>query len=415
MKHLVVVGAGTAGTMVANRMRRRLPHGWDLAVVDPESTHLYQPGLLFLPFGARDEEAMRRPRRRTLGRGVRWVQARVEAIDLDRRAVRLEGEGALPYDLLVLASGARLRPDLTAGLQGEGWGRDIHEFYTLEGAQALRARLAAFRRGRLVVNIMEMPIKCPVAPLEFIFLADAFLAGRGLRERVELVFTTPLDGCFTRPLASKKLSYMVARRRIRVEKEFVTSEVDPALRVLRSYDDRELPYDLLVTVPVHSGQAFVEASGLGDELGFVPTDRATLAVKGRDGVFALGDCTDLPASKAGSVAHFQSEVLEENLARAIEGRPPAAGFDGHANCFVESGRGKALLIDFNYDVEPLPGTYPLPVVGPFQLLRESRTNHLGKLAFRWVYWNALLPGKPLPVPLRMSMRGKRREELATIA
>jgi len=407
MKHLVILGAGTAGTMVANRVHRRLPPDWRLTLIDPSPDHLYQPGLLFLPFGARDERRMIRARRDTLARGVRWVRREVEGLDLDRRLLRLGSGDVLDYDLLVLATGARLRPDLTPGLQGEQWGRSIHEFYTLDGARALRAAMERFAGGRVVVNIMEMPIKCPVAPLEFAFLADAFFADRGIRDRVELTFTTPLDGCFTRPLASQKLSRMVEERRIRVEKEFVTAEVDPSRRVLKSYDERELPFDLLVTIPIHSGAACIEASGIGNELGFVPTDRNTLLVKGQDRVFALGDCTDLPSSKAGSVAHFQAEVLEENLLRAMAGRSLEPAFDGHANCFVESGHGKALLIDFNYDVEPLPGTYPLPWFGPFTLLGESRANHLGKLAFRWIYWNGLLPGKPIPVPTRMSMTGKK--------
>jgi sulfide:quinone oxidoreductase len=233
-----------------------------------------------------------------------------------------------------------------------------------------------------------------------------------MRDRVELVFATPLDACFTRPLAAKRLGRMVRDRDIRVEVEFGAAEVDPARKVLRSFDDRELRYDLLVSVPTHSGAAAIERSGLGDELGFVPTDRELLVSRADEHVFVLGDATDLPSSKAGSVAHFQAEILSQNLLAATAGRSPVARFDGHANCFVESGAGKALLIDFNYAVEPLPGRYPLPGIGPFRLLGESRTNHLGKLAFEWLYWNALLPGRPLPVPTLMSMSGKRREALA---
>jgi len=412
MKTLLVLGAGTAGTMVANRMQRKLPRGWALVLVDPSPRHLYQPGLLFLPFGRADAEGLERPRSATLAGGMHWIGREVDGIDPRARQVSLRGGGLVPYDLLVLASGARLRPDLTPGLLGPGWGRSVHEFYTLQGALALREALARFEGGRIVVDIVEMPIKCPVAPLEFTFLADDFLRRRGIRSRTELVFTTPLDGCFTRPLASRKLGRMVRDRGIEVEKEFATAEVDPERRVVRSYDEREIPYDLLVVIPTHSGAAFVQAAGLGNELGFVPTDRETLQVRGDDHAFCLGDATDLPSSKAGSVAHFQAEVLEKNLLAAMAGRAPEARFDGHANCFVESGGGKALLIDFNYQVEPLPGRYPLPGVGPFTLLGESRTNHLGKVAFEWLYWNALLPGHPIPVPSRMSMAGKRTEALA---
>ncbi|HUJ25685.1 MAG TPA: FAD/NAD(P)-binding oxidoreductase [Myxococcales bacterium] len=406
MKNLLILGAGTGGTMLANRMRHRLAADWAISVVDPDRQHLYQPGLLFLPFGARDEAAMQRERKRTLRAGVRWVQRAVTAVEPDRRRVKLDDGALLDYDFLVIASGSRIRPELTEGLPGAGWRDTTHEFYTLEGAQALRAKLAAFRGGRVVVNIFEMPIKCPVAPMEFLFLADHFFKQRGVREQVELVFATPLDKAFTRPVCASVLGDMLGKRGIKLETEFVAGSVDGARGVLRSFDEREVPFDLLVAVPTHSGAEFIHESQLGNELDFVPTDKGTLQMKGQERIFVIGDATDLPSSKAGSVAHFQSEILEQNLAAAIAGRDLPARFDGHSNCFVESGAGKAMLIDFNYEVEPLPGTFPLPGLGPFTLLGESRINHFGKLGFRWVYWNALLPGRPLPIGPQMSMAGK---------
>ena len=406
MKHLVILGAGTAGTMIANRMRSRLPDDWAIGIVDPASTHLYQPGLLFLPFGAHDERKITRPRARTIHPSVAWHHATVNAVDAHARTVSLSDDTKIPYDLLVIASGSQIKPSETPGLLGDEWHRTIHDFYTLEGAQALRGALASFPGGRLVLNVVEMPIKCPVAPMEFLFLADEFFTRRGMRDKVELVYATPLDGAFTKPTCNKVLSYLIEQKGIRLETEFNTGEVDADGRTLRSFDDREVPYDLLVSVPIHSGAPFVDASGLGNELGFVPTHANSLRAKRDDHIFVLGDATDLPSSKAGSVAHFQAEVLEDNLRRAIEGRSLDDGFDGHATCFVETGFGKALLIDFNYETEPLPGTFPIPGVGPMRLLEESRINHWGKLAFRWLYWNALLPGRTLPVSTRMSMRGK---------
>jgi len=407
MKHLVILGAGTGGTIVANRMSRALGADWTIQVVDPAERHLYQPGLLFLPFGARGEERLSRPRGATLARRVDWVRQAVQAVETDGKRVVLADGSRLPYDLLVVATGAELRPAETEGMLSPHWRDTVHEFYTLPGAVALRGALDRFRGGRLVVDVVDMPIKCPVAPLEFLFLADDFLARRGLRDRVELVYATPLDGAFTKPLAAAVLGPMLAARGIRMEPLFAAASIDGDRRELVSWDERRIAYDLLVTVPLHGGAPFLAGSGLADEMGFVRTEPRTLLAKGRDDVFALGDATDLPASKAGSVAHFESEVVAENLLRAVAGRGLAAGFDGHANCFVESGGAKALLIDFNYDVEPLPGRYPLPGVGPFRLLGESRMNHLGKLAFRFLYWNALLPGRPLPVPGHLSMAGKR--------
>ncbi len=406
MKHLIVIGAGTAGTTVANQMRGRLPRDWSLTIIDPEPGHLFQPDLIFVPFGMQRPERTVRPRRDTF-RGVRWVERGVDSVDTDGKQITLDNGDRLRYDLLVIATGSEIRPEETPGMLGDEWQRSIFDYYTLDGATKLRDALAAFDGGRLAINIVEMPIKCPVAPLEFAFLADSYFTGRGIRDQVELVYVTPLDGAFTKPIASRALGSMLERKGVTVEAEFNTGEVDAERKVLRSWDEREVPYDLLVTIPTHMGARFIEASGLGDELAFVPTDKATLLAQGHDDIFVLGDATNLPTSKAGSVAHFQSEVVVENLERAIAGKSLVEGFDGHANCFIESGFGKAMLIDFNYDQEPLPGIYPYPVVGPFPLLKESRRNHWGKLAFRWIYWNFLLPGRPIPVPNHMSMAGKR--------
>jgi sulfide:quinone oxidoreductase len=240
-----------------------------------------------------------------------------------------------------------------------------------------------------------MPIKCPVAPLEFAFLADWHLRERGIRDRTELVYATPLDGAFTKPIASQHLAGLLVEKEIELVTEFNTGEVDGVNGKLSSYDGRTLDFDLLVTVPLHGGAAFLERTpDLADALGFVPTDKATLQTTVKPNVFALGDATDLPTSKAGSVTHFEAEILSDNIARYFADQELEERFDGHANCFIETGFHKALLIDFNYETEPLLGHFP-SVFG-LPLLRESRLNHLGKLAFQWVYWHALLPGREIP-------------------
>ncbi len=297
----------------------------------------------------------------------------------------------------MISSGSHLRPEETEGLLGPHWHRQVFDFYTLEGARKLRTALDAFDGGRFVVNVVEMPIKCPVAPIEFTFLADEYFTRRGIRDRVEITYATPLDGAFTKPIASAAMGHLLEDKGVHVETEYSTGEVDGEAGILRSWDEREIGYDLLVSIPTHGGAAFVEASGLGNELGFVPTDKHSLLAKGHDNIFVMGDATDLPSSKAGSVAHFQGEIVAENVLRAIAHKNLLETFDGHSNCFVESGWGKALLVDFNYDVQPLPGHYPVPALGPFTLLKETRRNHWGKLAFRWAYWNAILPALPLPI------------------
>ena len=352
---------------------------------------------------------MRRSRNAFLARGVDLVLGEVDRVDPEPRAVLLRDGRRLEYDYLVIATGTEPRPDQTPGMLGDEWHRSVGEFYTFEGASALRDRLEAFAGGRLVVHVTEMPIKCPVAPLEFVFLAHDYLTRRGLRDRTELVFVTPLDGAFTKPVASRHLGNALADRGVVVETDFMVESIDQERRVLISYDEREVGYDQLVTVPLNMGADLVARSGLGDELNYVPVDKYTLQSPTHPEIFALGDANNIPTSKAGSVAHFSVEVFIENLVQLAAGEPMTHSFDGHANCFVETGNGKALLLDFNYDVEPLTGTFPLPRIGPLRLLEESRMNHLGKLAFRHVYWNALLPGRPLGLPAAMSMAGKHPE------
>jgi len=408
MKRLLILGAGTAGTMMAAKMRRALPRDeWNITIVDQDDDHIYQPGLLFIPFGVYDESDVVRPRSRYVPKGVDLLLAGIDVIEPDENRVRLLDGSIVDYDYLVIATGSRIAPDEMEGLTGAGWQKDIFDFYTLDGATRLHEAMKDFKGGRLVVNVAEMPIKCPVAPLEFIFLADWYFHQRGMRDKVELVYATPLDAAFTKPVASRKLGGLLADKKIHVETVFNAGSVDPDRKILASWDERELPYDLLVTVPTNMGAEVIERSDMGDELGFIPTDRNTLQAQVAPNVFIIGDATDLPSSKAGSVAHFQGEILEHNLLAAIAGKELAPDFDGHANCFVETGFGKALLIDFNYDVEPLPGRFPLARMGPMKLLEESRMNHWGKLAFRWVYWNQLLAGREIPlVQAQLSMKGK---------
>ena len=407
MKNLLVLGGGTAGTMVANKLRDRLADdAWEITVVDQDDAHHYQPGYLFVPFGHYTPEQLVRPRRTLLKEGIHFVLGDVSRVTADDNTVTLVGGVELHYDYLVIATGTTPRPDQTPGMLGREWRRSIFDFYTLEGAQALARALESFDHGQLVVHIAEMPIKCPVAPLEFTFLADDWLRTHGLRDRVEMVYVTPLDAAFTQPVAASILGHMLVERKVRLEADFMVERVDDERKVLVSYDGREVPFDLLVTIPVNMGADFVARSRLGDELNYVPVDKHTLLSVAHDNIFALGDASNAPASKAGSVAHFAVEVFVDNFLQHVAGRPMTGSFDGHANCFVEAGDHKALLIDFNYDTQPLPGKYPLPVVGPMSLLKATRANHLGKLAFRHIYWNVLLPGHPVPLPSHMSMVGK---------
>ena len=412
VKKIVILGGGTGGTLMANRLRKLYTPGeMEIAVVDKDDRHVYQPGLLFVPFGLAHLDEIVRPRSRQLHAGIAFQQTGIDHVELDADTVHLEDGTTLPYDVLIVATGTHLQPEETEGMTGPGWMEKVFTFYTPAGAAALAEALNSFDGGKLVVNFVDLPIKCPVAPLEFAFLADWYFHDCQVRDRVEITYVTPLDGAFTKPVASERLGGLLAEKGIALVTEFSTGEIDGEGGRLVSYDDREVPFDLLVTVPLHGGADYVNRSpGLGDDLGFVPTDPGTLQSKARPNVFALGDATNVPTSKAGSVTHFEGEVLTENIRRFLAGEELDASYDGHANCFIETGFDKALLIDFNYETEPLPGRYPSSF-GPMPLLQESRLNHLGKLMFQWMYWHVLLPGRDIPgISPQMQMTGKKHVE-----
>ena len=407
MKKLVVLGAGTAGTMVANRLVRMLEMDeWQIILVDQDPVHYYQPGYLLIPFGVYSKKDVVKSKQQFIPPHVKLIQSTIEMIEPDHNQVRLGNGDVLDYDYLIVATGADIHPEETPGLAEHEWGKSIHTFYSMSGTLALAEKLRTWEGGRLVVNVVENPIKCPIAPLEFLMLADAYFHERGMRDKVELIYATPLPGAFTKPVASRLLGEMLVKKGIQVEPEYMIERVDPDAKKIVSYDEREVPYDLLVSIPLNKGADVIGKSGLGDELNFSPVNKYTFLSDKFANIFVLGDAANVPASKSGSVTHFAIDLFGENFLRYTRGQEMAPNFDGHANCFIESGFGKGLLIDFNYTQEPLPGRYPMPGVGPFSLLEETEINHWGKLMFRWMYWNILLKGEELPLPATMSMAGK---------
>ncbi|MBU0488378.1 MAG: NAD(P)/FAD-dependent oxidoreductase [Bacteroidetes bacterium] len=408
-KRLVILGAGTAGTMMANKLRKELDRDeWEITIVDQVKTHYYQPGFLFIPFGIYKKEDVIKPKSDFLPIGVNVIFSEIDKIVPDENKVLLtEGSRVLKYDFLIVATGAKTAPEETEGLAGELWYKDIFDFYTIVGAVALADYFKTWKGGKLVINVTEIPYKCPVAPLEFAFLADAFFTNRGMRDKVDITLVTPLSGAFTKPKATKLLSSLLEEKNINIIPDYNIARVDNKEKKIYDYADQEVAFDCLVTVPTNMGDAMVARSGMGDDLNFIPTDKHTLRAENHENIFVIGDAANIPTSKAGSVAHFAGEILTENLMCAIEGRPFTASFDGHANCYIVTGNGMGTLIDFNYDTEPLPGTFPLPGVGPFGLLKVTRMNHYGKMIFRWMYWHILLKGKEMPISSQMSMAGKK--------
>ena len=412
--NVLILGDGTGGLVTANLLAkeargRKMP--LRIMLIGNSPMHTYQPGMLFLPFqmpGYRTLADIQRPNADFVGPGVEYRCERATDIDTAQRRVTTD-QGSHAYDWLVLALGSRTLPEVIDGLV-ERWGRQAHGFYTPDSALRLAGALERFQGGDLVIDIAEMPIKCPVAPLEFACLVDDYLTQRGLRSKTELTLVTPLTGAFTKPICNEVLTDMLVEKGVKVIPNASLAAVTDNTIVCP--DGKAVPYDLLVTIPPHEGSDLIDDAGLGDGIGFGLTDKQTLKSIRAERVFLVGDNTNVPTSKAGSVAHFQAEVVVHNLLREIDGKPALPLADGHANCFIETGYGKAILIDFNYDIQPVPGRFPLPVLGPMSLLQESRINHLGKLAFRPIYWHMLLPGRTIPlVGSRMSTSGKKMDVL----
>ncbi len=406
MKKLVILGAGCAGSMVANKLRKMLNRDeWSITIIDKDDKHIYQPGLLFIPFDIYKPDDVMRNRSQFIPKGVEFVIDEIVHVDTEKQIVETTS-GSYGYDKIIVCTGVSLAPQEVEGLMSI-WQKKAFDFYTLEGAVNLSRAMRNFREGKLVVSIAEFPFKCPVAPLEFVYLADAYFTERDLRDQIDITLVTPLPGAFTKPKASAFFSQLIAKKNINIVTDFVLIEVDGENQKLISAGGVEIPFDLLVSIPPNIGSQYLVKSKIAmDEVGYVKTNNHSLKAEKFENMYVLGDTTTLPTSKAGSVAHFSAEILVENFMREISGEPIKEDFDGHANCFIETGFEKAALIDFNYDYEPLPGKFPLPGLGPFSLLGESKANHWGKMMFKWVYWNKLVCGEELPLEAQMSLAGK---------
>jgi sulfide:quinone oxidoreductase len=409
MRKILILGSGAGGTIVANMLRERLLESeWEITIIDKKEQHHYQAGYLFIPFGVYSENDVVKPKKEFIPKGVEFVLDNVLRIDTEERCVETEKGHRYDYDWLVIATGCDIAPAEIDGMM-DGWQKDIFDFYTLEGSLELYKKLKYFNSGRIVLNIAEFPYKCPIAPLEFVFMADWFFTVNGVRDKVEIEFVTPLDNVFTKPVAAKILSEFAVKKNIKVTPYFDLVQVNADEKTIESGKGQKVGYDLLVAIPPNVGDRALIDSGISDPVGFVPTDNHTLKAENLDRVYVVGDTTNVPTSKAGSVAHYQSYTLVENLIREIDGYNPKPTFDGHATCFLASGFEKAILLDFNYNVEPLPGKFPFPGMGPFSLLDESLSNHWGKMMFRWVYWNLMMKGLDFPLEPQMNIAGKLRK------
>jgi sulfide:quinone oxidoreductase len=329
MKNLVILGHGTGGTIIAAKMRQKLAEkDWRITVIDRDWQHHYQPGWLFIPFGIYTAADCVKPKMKFVPPGVTLVLDEITGIDPVKKQVTTKRD-AYAYDWLVVATGCRIMPGEVEGM-AEGMGGDIHTFYSQEGAVALYDKLKYFHQGRVVINIAELPFKCPVAPLEFAFMADWFFTKNGVRKNIEIELVTPLSAAFTKPVAAGILGKICEEKNIKVTPNYQIAQVDAANKVIKSFGDQEVPYDLLVAIPPNFGAQIIMDSGMGDPMGYVDTDHNTLKAKNFDYIYVVGDATNVPTSKAGAVAHYEADTIVDNLVREIDGQPPWPNYDGHA-------------------------------------------------------------------------------------
>lgn len=372
MDDVVIVGGGVGGTVTANLLAEELApeiaaSKVRIRLITDRPEHIYKPAFLYAAFGRTAPRAYRRPQRELLHPAVELVVDPVNRIDAGQRQVIGESGKSYDYSYLVVAAGARVVPQRTPGLAEAG-----EQFYTEEGAQRLYKKLQDFTGGTVVVSVIGVPHMCPVAPLEMAFMLDAFFRERGRRDQVELVYTYPINRVHSNPAIAAWAAPELAARGIRTETFFNVERIDPQRRVIETIEGTTLAFDLLIGIPEHEAPPFLEASGLTDA-GWVPTDRHTLQVKGHDRIYALGDVTDLPVSKAGSVAHYQANVVTQNLAARLRGVPALARYNGKTFCFIETGADKATYVEFDYENPPQP-------------VPASRWIHWAKLAYNQTYW-----------------------------
>jgi len=383
MQRIVILGGGVGGTLTANLLVRRLrsqliANDAHVTLVDQTGQHVYQPGFMYIAMGGERSEKLKRPERGLLDKRVELVLGEATLVDEAARTVSLADGRSIGYDYLVLATGSRLVPE-----EIPYFDQEAHHFYTAEAALRLREALDRFSGGRIVIGIAGMPYKCPPAPLEVAFLVESELRDRGLREKAELHFCSPINRAFTIETVSEMATPILAQKGIELHTFFNVDSIDPARKMVCSMEGEELPYDLLILVPPHKGAAVVINSGLASRAGWLATDRHTLQVGGRTNVFALGDATDLPISKAGSTAHFEAPVVAERIAALVQGREPDAktgNYEGKVMCFFEIGDGKGTLLQFDYEHPPKP---PKP----------NRLWHLGKIVFNKTYWHTVPKGR----------------------
>lgn len=373
---IVVLGGGAGGLVAANNLRRRLPKKHRIVVIDRSSDHLFSSSLLWVMVGNRREEQIRRPLRRLANKGIEFHHAEVEEIDLDRRLVRA-GLERFNFDYLIISLGAQLAPETVPGFDEMAF-----NLYEPGGCGRAYEALETFGGGTVGVFMPSMPFKCPAAPYEAALLVEAFVRKKGLRNRTEIHLFTPEHQPM--PMAGPEmgdaLAEMLCVRGIHLHLLYTFEELRPGPREIVSSDGRAEHVDLLLGVPPHQAPEVVRSSGLLGVSGWIHVDPETLRAE-NDRVWAIGDITSirLPNGKmlpkAGVFAHYEANVVVDQIVSEIRGRKSDAAFDGKGSCWVELGDGKAAFASGRFYADPDPEV---------RMFRPGRFWHWGKVAFeKW--------------------------------
>lgn len=370
----LIVGGGTAGTIVANNLARRLSlecrkDKVRITLLSASDRHMYQPGLLYVAFGQMTPDQLYRDQAALLESCIEFHVDPVRQFLLAENKVKCESGKVHEYDVLVIATGSRIVPDETPGmLEGAEF------FYTEASAVKLYKKLREFKGGKVAVAV-GVPHKCPIAPVEVMFSLHDYFKARGIRDKVHLKYHYPINRIHTIENVAKWAKPEFDRIGVEYETLFNIKEVDAKNKVLHSEEGTQYEYDLLIVIPQHRGMEVVERDQLGQG-GWIPTDRYTLKMNGHDNVYVVGDTTNLPVSKTGSAAHFQAEVIAENLASIVKIGEPVRDYDGKVYCFIEAGHDRATYAMFNYQIPP-------------DLKPPSKPMHWFKLSYNQMYWSTV--------------------------
>jgi sulfide:quinone oxidoreductase len=383
MKQILVLGAGSAGVMFANRIRKEFSKDeLEITVVEKKDKHYYQPAYSLVVWDFEDPSQIIRPVQGLLHEGINLVMDEAVKINGAKNTVTTAKNGDLTYDYLVITTGALYNFEELEGLKaGIDKAESVFSNYTLEGSIKLRDKFREFKGGTIVSSIAEMPIKCPAAPMKFIFMAENMMRRWGIRHKCKFIFTTPMPAVFSREPYAKKLADICKERGIETVANFAPSEIDAEKGIMKDFGGKEVNFDVMCIVPPHQGQPLIENSeGVGDDAGWVRCNKHTMLSAKFDNIYSIGDATDFPTSKTASGARKQAAILTERLKAQLRGQAPTATYDGEIICPVLTKYKRVMFANFNYTESLSPAI-------------ESYMNWVIKVhMLRPMYWNLMLNG-----------------------